>query len=237
MNILVTICARGGSKGVKNKNIRELDGKPLIYYTIEAAKKWGKATRIVCSTDSQQIAEVAKECGAEVPFMRPPELATDSAGKVPVIRHALLECQRIYGEKYDLVVDLDVTSPIRTSKDLDGCLKLYEEFHPDVVFSVLDARRNPYFNMVETIDKDGFAVLCKDAGKVLRRQDAPKVYDMNASIYFYNPEFLLSSEDVSIHSAKKKMVYVMQETSAMDIDSELDFKIMEILLKEKVVSL
>ena len=236
MKILVTICARGGSKGVKNKNIRELAGKPLIFYTIDAAKKWGKATRIVCSTDSPQIAEVAKECGAEVPFMRPPELATDEAGKVSVIRHTLVECQKIYGEKYDLVVDLDVTSPIRTSEDLEGCLKLYEKVHPDVVFSVLNAQRNPYFNMVE-IDKDGFAVLCKDAGEVLRRQDAPKVYDMNASIYFYNPKFLLSSEDVSIYSAKKKMAYVMEDDSAIDIDSELDFKIIEFLLKEKVVSL
>ena len=237
MNILVTICARSGSKRVKNKNTRLLAGKPLINYTIDLSKKWGKGTRVICSTDSKEIAEIAKKRGIDVPFIRPKELAEDTAGKVEVIRHAFKECEKIYKEKYDLVVDLDVSSPIKNAKDLDECFKIFKQKNPDIVFSVTNARRNPYFNMVELKD-DGFVKLSKKPNKpVLRGQDAPKVFDMNASIYFYNRTFLENKKYVHPLSAPKAAIYIMPEIAAFDIDEKIDFTWIEYLIKNKVVEL
>ena len=237
MNILITICGRGGSKGVKNKNIKEIDGKPLIAYTIEVAKKWDKASKIVCSTDSEEIAAVAKEYGAEVPFMRPDELANDTAGKLPVIRHALKESEKIYGKKFDVVVDLDVTCPIRSVQDINNAFEIFVEKKPDLLFSVVESSRNPYFNMVE-LNEGGFARLAKEEpdGKILRRQDAPKVYDIIASIYIYSREFLLNDSYDKLLDSKRVAVYEMSDNSAIDIDTELDFKYMEFLIKEGKVS-
>lgn len=229
-NLLVTICARGGSKGVKGKNIRTLCGKPLIYYTLKQARQWSRG-RIIVSTDSSRIAKIAKNLGAEVPFIRPAELATDTAGKVGVIRHALQSCEERYGEKYEAVMDLDVTSPVRTIEDLENAYQLFFKKRPKTLFSVVPAHRNPYFNMVEE-GKDGKAHLCKK-GSFVRRQDAPKVYDMNAAIYIYDRNYLLNNEN-SI--SDDSIIYVMGEFSK-DIDSELDFKFMEFLLKNNIISI
>jgi CMP-N,N'-diacetyllegionaminic acid synthase len=237
LNILITICARGGSKGVKNKNIRELAGKPLIAHTIAVAKKWGKAKRIVCSTDSERIAEIAKNHGADVPFIRPISLATDTSGKIPVIRHCTKFCEDIFNEKYDLIVDLDVTNPIRTIMDLDNCLTIFNDKNPDVLLSVVESRKNPYFNMLE-LNKNGFANICKKPDThILRRQDTPSIYDANASIYFYNPKFLFNENNNSVFSTEKIAIYVMDNISAFDIDSELDFKIIEFLINERVIKI
>lgn len=233
-NLLITICARGGSKGVKGKNIRLLLGKPLIYYTIKQAKDWGKGSRIIVSTDSEEIAEVAKEFGAEVPFIRPDDLATDTAGKVGVIRHALRSCEKYFKEKFDCAMDLDVTSPVRTAEDLENAYKLFLEKKPKTLFSVVPAHRNPYFNMVEE-DSEGKVHLCKK-GNFLRRQDAPKVYDMNASIYIYNRQFLIEERAESAIS-DNSIAYVMDELSRTDIDSELDFRFIEYLVKEGIISI
>ncbi|MCL5072004.1 MAG: acylneuraminate cytidylyltransferase family protein [Actinobacteria bacterium] len=233
-NLLITICARGGSKGVKGKNIRELAGKPLISYTIKQAQEWGRAKHIVVSTDSEEIAKVAKDFGAEVPFIRPADLATDAAGKVGVIKHALISCEKIFGEIYDVVMDLDVTSPIRKVADLENAFNLFLEKKSKTLFSVVVAHRNPYFNMVEE-SVDGKAHLCKQ-GDFARRQDAPKVYDMNASIYIYDRQYLLGKETVSAIS-DNSIVYVMDSVSRVDIDSELDFKFIEFLIKESIVTL
>ena len=235
--ILCTICARGGSKGVKNKNIRDLNGKPLIAYTIKQALDWKKAKRVVCSTDSKEIAEIAKKYGSTVPFLRPKELATDNIGKLEVIKHAALKCEEIFDEKYDIIVDLDVTAPIRTIKDIDNCLKTFSEKKPDVLFSVVPARKNPYFNMVEKRE-NGFVKLSKTTPyAIVRRQDAPKVYDMNASIYFFSGTFLLNDKNNSINSSDRAMIYVMNEISALDIDKEIDFKYTEFLIKGGMVNL
>lgn len=233
-SLLITICARSGSKGLKNKNIRELGGRPLIYYTMRQAKEWGKGKHIVVSTNSEEIAEIAKRFGLEVPFTRPEELSTDDAGKVAVIRHALVNCERIYSEKYDQVMDLDVTSPIRTVQDLENAYKLFLEKNPKTLFSVVPARRNPYFNMVE-VGIDGKVNLCKQ-GNFIRRQDAPEVYDMNASIYIYNRDYLLDESRKSAIS-DNSAIYIMDELSRTDIDSEVDFKFIEFLVKEKLVNL
>lgn len=251
-NLLITICARGGSKGVKGKNIRLLLGKPLIYYTIKQAKDWGKGSRIIVSTDSEEIAEVAKEFGAEVPFIRPADLATDTAAKIPVIRHALDFCENFYKrslkgnsfqeelsrfpykEKYDLIMDLDVTSPLRKVSDLENALNLFLQKKPKTLFSVVPAHRNPYFNMVEETD-DGRVVLSKK-GNFASRQQAPRVYDMNASIYIYDRAFLQNKKNTSPIS-DNSIIYVMDELSRTDIDSELDFNFIEYLVKEGIISL
>lgn len=234
-NILITICARGGSKGVKGKNIRSLAGKPLIYYTIKQAKEWGRGRHIIVSTDSEEIANVAKEFGAEVPFLRPAKLATDTAAKVPVIRHALLKCQDIYQEEYDMVMDLDATAPIRTVDDLEKALHLFVRKKPKTLFSVVPARRNPYFNMVEE-DQNGRVNYSKPNTNFARRQDAPKVYDMNASIYIYDSRYLLD-ENNNKPVSDDSVAYVMNEISAVDIDNETDFKFIEFLVKENVINL
>ncbi len=236
MNILITICARSGSKRIKNKNIRKMVGKPLIYYAIELAKKWGKAKRIVCSTNSKKIAEVAKKAGAEVPFIRKKQLAKDKTGKVPVIKDTLIQCEKFYKEKYDIIVDLDITNPLKNTRDLNNCLKIYKEKNPEILFSVTESKRNPYFNMVE-LNRKGFAEISKKPRKkVLRTQDAPKVYSLNASIYFYSRNFLLNPK-TSYILPSKAAIYIMGEITAVDIDTELDLKHIEFLIKNKVVPL
>lgn len=233
-NLLITICAREGSKGVKGKNIRKLAGFPLIYYTIKQAKEWGKGENIIVSTDSPEIASVAKRYGAKVPFMRPKKFASDSAPKSEAIRHALLESEKFFKKTFDFVMDLDATAPIRKIEDLENAFKMFLKKKPKTLFSVVKAGRNPYFNMVEE-DKKGRVHLSKK-GKFARRQDAPKVYDMNASIYIYRRDYLLDEKNTSPIS-DDSVAYVMDELSRTDIDSEIDFKFIEFLIKEKLIQL
>lgn len=236
MSILVTICARGGSKGVKNKNVRHLMNKPLIAYTIEQALNWGKASEVVVTTDSTEIAEVAKKYGAFVPFIRPAELAVDEAPKLPSIRHALLQCEEIYKKTYDAIVDLDPTSPIRTVSDIDNCYQNFINKKASTIFSVVKAHKNPYFNMVEQ-DKFGKVSLCKNLPEEIgRRQDAPKVFNMNASIYVYSREYLID-ENNNHPCSDNSSIHVMDDLSSYDIDREIDFRFIEFLVKEKLVQL
>ena len=229
MKILGTICARGGSKGVKNKNIRCLNGKPLIAYTINYFKKWGKTEKIVCSTDSKKIAEIAKKFGAEIPCMRPADLATDNAFKLHVLQHIVNYCEQKFNTKYDIIVDLDPTSPLRKQKYINEAFNKFVKSDANNLYSVTKARKNPYFNMVE-IDEKGYSHLCKTSN-VIRRQDAKPVYEMNASIYFYNRDFLLKTD--TIHS-DKTIIYEMPAEASIDIDSEIDFLFVEFLLKKGV---
>ncbi len=233
-NILVVICARAGSKGVKKKNIRSLLGKPLIGYTIETALKWDKADHVVVSTDSNEISDVALKFGAEVPFTRPSELANDRATKGDTIFHALESCEKIYNNRFEIIIDLDVTAPLRTVKDLDNCLDIFLLKKPKTLFSVVEANKNPYFNMVE-MKENGFYSLVKPflndekERYIFRRQDTPVVYSMNASIYFYDRSYLLSSKRKSPFT-DKTCIYKMEEIAGIDVDSELDFQITEFLM-------
>jgi len=227
MKIIATICARGGSKGVPGKNVRPLAGKPLIVHTIETARKCRLIDKIIVSTDSPQIADIAKSYGAEVPFMRPPELATDTAPKLAAIQHAVrfLEAQQAYHP--DIIVDLDPTSPLRTVKDIEASIKIVRDEGADNVFSVIRAHRNPYFNMVEVIN--GRVQLVKQAASpAVRRQDAPPVYDMNASIYVWKRGVLLNNDSLFLARTR---IYEMPEW-ARDIDGEIDFKFAEYIIKE-----
>jgi len=229
MKVLGTICARGGSKGIKDKNIRELVEKPLIAYTIEYFKNWEKADRIVCSTDSKRIADIAKKYGAEIPFLRPDELATNTAPKIPVLQQLVKFCEKQDNIKYDTIVDLDPTAPLRKRKFLEDAFKKFLENDANNLYSVTKARKNPYFNMVE-LDENGYAHLCKKSN-IVRRQDAKPVFELNASIYIYDRDFLLNTN--ALHS-DKTIIYEMPGIASIDIDSELDFIFVEFLLKNGV---
>lgn len=234
--ILVTIATRGGSKGVKNKNIKPLLGKPLIYYTLKQALSWPAASRIIVSTDSIEIADIVKKQNVDVPFIRSQELATDSCGKMFVIRDALVRCEKLYNEKFDIVVDLDVTSPVRTIQDLDNCLDIFLKYNPKTLFSVVAAHKNPYMNMVEKDNEDKIQICKRLFEKITRRQDAPLVYSLNASIYFYDRNYLLKDKDPFPINDNCRM-YVMPDTAAIDIDREIDFKFLEFLLKDQYIKL
>ena len=229
MRILGTICARGGSKGIKNKNIRLLLGKPLIAHSINALKSWGKADRLICSTDSMEIQKIAQKYGAEIPFIRPAELATDKADKHSVLQHALKFCEEQENVKYDYIVDLDPTSPLRTVKDIDLSFnKLINNPEADLIFSVFKAHKNPYFNMVE-LDSKGYAYLCKTPEKVIvARQFAPIVYSMNASIYIYRRRSLIGTSNLF---SGKSIIHEMSDLT-IDIDIESDFEYIEFIVKK-----
>jgi CMP-N,N'-diacetyllegionaminic acid synthase len=230
MGPLVTICARGGSQGVKDKNIRPLFGKPLIAHTIGCALDWGKADRVIVSTDSEEIARVAREYGAETPFIRPALLALGEVPKMAVIRHALSEIERDTDTRYQVIIDLDVTAPLRHVSDVENAYGLFLDRRPVTVFSVVNARKNPYYNMVEA-DIKGFVHLSKTAPEAITcRQVAPAVYDMNASIHVYSRDYLRDEKNWHVCS-DRSLPYVMEDLTAVDIDREIDLLYVEFLLR------
>lgn len=226
---ICTICARGGSKGVKNKNIRDLHGRPLISYSILQARESGLFDAIAVSSDSDDILAAAGKWGADHLIKRPDRLATDQSAKIPAIQHCLLEAERITGRTFDVIVDLDATSPLRVPGDIVECVRLLEERDVSNVITAAPARRSPYFNLVE-VDARGVAHLSKTLPTaIVRRQDAPSCYDMNASIYVWKREVLLGSSSVFNGDT---LLHVMPEERSIDIDSELDFKIVEMLMSK-----
>lgn len=226
MNI-VTICARGGSRGVPGKNIRPLCGKPLINYTIEQALLCQDIDGVYVSTDDPKIAVIAEQAGATVPFIRPAELATSKAPKLAVITH-LVEHLESQGMGVDRIVDLDPTSPLRSLEDIHACMDLLDD-KTDLVITGYEADKNPYFNMVEA-HGDGLVQLVKPLeGGVVARQQAPKVYSMNASIYVWHRRSLKPSLwDGSVR------LHEMPRERSIDIDEPLDWKIVEMLMKERI---
>lgn len=226
MSRIITICARGGSQGVPGKNIRLLHGKPLIAWTVEQALACPEISGVYVSTDSEVIADVAKAHGATVPFIRPAHMATHDAPKVPVIRH-LAEWVNANIGKVDVVVDLDPTSPLRDVRDIAACIHMLDA-HTDVVITGYEAEKNPYFNMVE-LDASGAARLVKPpTSEVFGRQSAPKVYAMNGSVYVWHYHTL----DKGLWSGRAAL-HVMPRERSIDIDSPIDFKLVELLMQEK----
>ncbi len=226
--ILATICCRGGSKGVPGKNIRLLKGKPLIAYTIGVAQQSSLIDDLLISTDSQAIADEAKKYGAKVPFMRPDNLASDTASKWPVFIHAVEEYEKLTGKTVDYLVDLDVTVPLKTSADIDGAIQLALQ-HPetDVVITGYDPERNPYFNMME-VGEDGFAEIVKKGSRpIVRRQDAPVVYSLTPAAYVVKKSALYQFDH---WSNAKCRIFPIPRQRAIDIDTEIDFKIVEYLM-------
>jgi len=222
MKRLCTILARGGSKGVPNKNIRHLGGKPLIAHTIMKAKEAGLFDLVAVSSDSDEILNVARTFGAGLLVKRPAELAGDSAPKIPAIKHCVLEAEKKAGSQYDVICDLDPTSPFRSVEDVRSCVALLESKKVQNVITGAAARKSPYFNLVE-VDLKGIARLSKQLEqKIVRRQDAPKCFDMNASIYVWQRDALINSESVFL---KDTLLYEMPRERSVDIDEEFDFEV------------
>jgi CMP-N,N'-diacetyllegionaminic acid synthase len=225
--ILAVIPARGGSKGVPNKNIKELLGKPLIAYTIEQAKRSRYIDRTIVSTDSPAIADIAVSCGAEVPFLRPEALATDQSSTLDVLVHAIDWLEKNENYKFDILVLLHATTPLREPEDIDRSIELLLDKGVENVFTVTEAHRNPYFNMVEI--KNNKVSLVK-MGNYATRQTAPEVFDMNSSIYVWWKDIFMKKRSVFLENSR---VYIMPRTRSVDIDDSLDFKIAEMLLSNQ----
>jgi CMP-N-acetylneuraminic acid synthetase len=232
MRILVTICGRGGSKGIPGKNIKPLSGRPLIDYTIRAAKefqkKYGEVV-LALSTDSSEILNVASECGLETDYLRPGYLGGDTIGKIDVIADVLLWEEAKNKCRFDYILDLDITSPLRNLDDLSnafGTLQMNESALN--LFSVSPAARNPYFNMVEQKENGFFALVKKPDETLKTRQSSPKVYDLNASFYFYRRSFFEEGYKSAI--TERSLIYEMPHI-CFDLDHSIDFEIIDFLLK------
>jgi len=217
------IPARGGSKGIPRKNLRPLDGKPLIAHSIASGKACRALDYVVVSTEDAEIAEVAKSYGAEVPFMRPASFATDEAPMMPVMRHAVEACEKFYEKPVRAIVLLHPTSPLRQVSDVEAAIRLFDESGCDTVISGSPARCNPYFNMVEV--RDGEArLVCELPAGAGRRQDAPPVYDLDGTIWIYSRRAIM---DLGQRLPLKTKLYVVPEGHSHDLDTEEDWRFVE----------
>lgn len=231
MSRICTICARGGSKGVKNKNLKLIVEKPLIAHSILQAKASGLFDVIAVSSDSQDILQVAKEYGADILVDRPAELATDASAKLPAIQHCVKEAEKESGLIFDLITDIDATSPLRNAEDLIEAVKLLEE-HVEATNLITGApsRRSPYFNLVEE-NAEGYVQLSKTLpNTIVRRQDAPRSFDMNASIYIWRRTSFFDATSVFQSTT---ILYEMPEERSVDIDSPLDFEFVSFLAEKR----
>ena len=226
MNKLVVIPARGGSKGILRKNIKPLNGKPLIYYTIDIARSLVDDSCICMTSDDDEIISVTEAYGLKVPFKRPAYLSTDNMGTYDVLLHAL-DYYEAQGEKIDVIVLLQVTSPFRLTSHLSEALDLYSD-DIDMVVSVKETAVNPYYNCFEE-NCDGYLRASKGDGNLTRRQDAPPAYEYNGSIYIINVKSLKSK---NMSAFEKVIKYQMPSEYSVDIDNPFDWKIAELMINE-----
>lgn len=232
MNILFTICGRAGSKGFKNKNLKRLNGIPLVYYTLSVIRLYmdeheNDQVTVALNTDSKELQQLVNEQDIVknvIMVDRKDDLAGDVAAKVSVIQDTYFQCKDT--ADFDAVVDLDITSPMRRLCDVETAIEnLMSDQNCDLVYSVVPARRSPYFNMVEKKD-DYYRKICPSM--YTARQQAPASYELNASIYAYSPKFLAGTIDKTILDYNCGIV-VMPDYLVLDIDSEEDFEMMEML--------
>ena len=231
---LATICARAGSKRLPGKNTRELQGKPLWLWTVQQAAESECFDFLAISTDDPAVGENLESSVdgnfRVIRIKRPNELAGDDVGKVPAIRHALIRAGELTGHTFDHVVDLDVTAPLRNLDDIRGfCTKL-DGMEIGNLVSVTKARRSPYFNMIEPYPFGGFA-LCNPKGSVLRSQDAPECYELNASMYGWKRDELLKGGDTVIYLGTD--IYEMPPERSWDIDTQFDLDIVKLLMSKR----
>ncbi|MDY0873659.1 acylneuraminate cytidylyltransferase family protein [Dongia rigui] len=223
------IFARGGSKGVPRKNVRPLAGRPLIAHAIDAARHVPAIGRVVVSTDDAEIAAAARAAGAEVPFMRPAELATDGAAEWLAWRHAITAL-RDAGGKIDLFVSVPAVCPLRTNADIEACIARYEQGDADLVMTAIEAKANPYYTLVE-LDAAGAPHLVKQPPASLSgRQQAPKVLQLVAGCYVASPDFILAQP--GIWAGRLRLVEIAAE-HGVDIDTEIDFALADLLLTRR----
>jgi len=220
MKFHALICARSGSKGIKNKNIRIFKSKPLISYPIKSAQRIKEIVSISVSTDSKKIAKLAKKYGAEIPFIRPKKLSGDKVNEWDVWKHFVKKKKLI--NKDQILVVLPTTSPLRKIEDIKKCIKLYKQKRFDTVLMITKSNKNPFFNMM-TKKKDNSLDLCiKSKKNIIRRQDAPEVYSVTTLCYILSCHFLMRKK--SFFEGKIGGVEIPAERS-IDLDTELDLKI------------
>ena len=229
--ILCVIPARGGSKGIPYKNIKELNGKPLITYTIDVARQIFNDEDICVTTDDQQVINIVENYGLRLPFIRPANLATDQAETQDVLKHAL-DFYEKNSRFYNIILLLQPTSPFRLKHHLEEAINLYTD-NCDMVVSVKKSSANPYYNLFEE-DNLGYLQIIKGDGKFTRRQDAPTVWEYNGSIYVINCESLKKH---TIHEFLHKIKYPMPDAYSIDIDTPLDWIVAEELLKKYLADL
>lgn len=224
--ILAIIPARSGSKGLKNKNIKLLNGKHLIGYTIEAAIKSNIFTDIIVSTDSEEYAEISKVYGAKVPFLRSKELSSDTASSIDVIIDAINKMENL-GKKYDYFMLLQPTSPLRTEKNIKESFELLKKKKANSIISVCEVDHSPLISNV--LPENLSLVNFLEKAKNIRRQDMPKYYRINGAIYLCKVDWFLKYKDMY---KEKSYAYIMDKKYSIDIDDEIDFKLAEILINE-----
>jgi CMP-N-acetylneuraminic acid synthetase len=229
MKTVGIIFARGGSKGLPRKNIRNFYGKPLIAWSIEIALSIKRIDRVIVSTDSEEIAQIAKQYGAEVPFLRPIHLATDDSSEWDSWRHALDFLSASKEGCPKTIVSLPATAPLRSLSDVNNCIDKFERCSPDIVITYTDAHRNPYFNMVKSKESGDLGLVIQPDTKIYRRQDAPQIYDMTTVAYVASSSFVLNKK--SLFEGSVLGVYIPPER-AIDIDTALDFEFAEFLMKK-----
>lgn len=228
--ILCSICVRGGSKGVPKKNIKILNGNPLLFYTIDCAKKANFIDDIVISSDSDEMLEMGKNFGIENTIKRPEKFATDSASKWDVFIHLVEEYERKTGKTVDYLVDLDVTVPLRKPEHIEGAIQMMLNNDTDVVITGYEPERNPYFNMMEITENNYAKIVKKSEKPIVCRQDAPVVYSLTPAVYVMKKSALYEYKH---WSDAKCMIYEIPRENAIDIDTEFDFKLVEYIMKNQ----
>ena len=229
MKILCSICARGNSKGLRNKNLKKLNGKSLLARNIELAKKTKLFDKIVCSSESVKILNVAKKHKVDLLIKRPSNLSRDKTSKLAAIKHLFKSSENYFKYKFDLIVDLDVSAPLKQSSDIKKCINIIKKektFRNLVTLS--PSRKNPYFNMVE-IDNKGKLKLVKSKKKITARQQAPKVYDVNAGIYAWNRLGIKKNKHII---NKNTLFHITSHNTSIDIDTIDDFKLVKYFQKK-----
>ena len=227
--ILCTICARGGSKGLPNKNLLKIGDKSLIGHTLTQAKAIDAIDCIIVSSDSNEILKEGEIYAADILLQRSAKLASDDAGKIDAIIDCLNHAESNLNKHFDYVIDLDVTSPLRNLIDIENCLEFTKDQGFKNLITVTNSKKNPYFNQIE-ITNEG-PQLVKSGHNVKGRQSAPKVYDMNASIYVWSRDFLINEKTLF---SRDTIVYDMPEERSLDIDNELDFKFVKHLIENEL---
>jgi N-acylneuraminate cytidylyltransferase len=231
VSTVACIFARAGSKGVPNKNIQTFNGKPLITWAIELALQVKRINEVFVSTDSEEIAEIARIAGATIPFIRPSELATDTSPEWQSWQHFIKYLTDKDGRLPEVFLSLPATSPLRSTIDIENCLNEFKKGRADFVVGITPSERNPYFNMVKKGEDNQVDLVIQQGDKYSRRQDTPAVFDLTTVCYVGKPDTILTKN--SIFEGKVAGVEIPRER-AIDIDTELDFQIAEFLFKSKV---
>jgi CMP-N-acetylneuraminic acid synthetase len=230
MSTVACIFARSGSKGIPNKNIKNFNGKPLITWAIELALQVKQIDRVYVSTDSEEVAEIAKSAGAIVPFIRPTELATDESPEWDSWQHFIKFLEGTDGKLPDVFISLPTTSPLRTMTDVENCINEFDKGLSDFVIGITQSERSPYFNMVKKVANNLVDLVIREDNQYSRRQETPEVFDITTVCYVGKPETILTKN--SIFEGRVAGVEIPRER-AIDIDTPLDFQIAEFLHKTK----